>query len=347
MDVIQKVKFSSLDLSEEFFESLKQDYSGFEDWFFRKSNEEAYVIFNGLGNVDGFLYLKEEDDADYSIEPNLNPGKRLKIGTFKINAHGTVLGHRFLGIILRRMVQNKIDFTYVTLFEKQEGLIKLFEKFGFSRWGVKDNGELVYFKDNTVHSDLYKDFPKINLNSSNKKYLLSIYPQYHTLLFPDSRLNTERNHVIEDLSFTNTTEKIYLTKISQVAEINTGDLIVIYRTKEEKMQAEYSSVATSICSVLEVKNISEFGNREEFMRYCTKGTIFTQDDLNYFWKSKRYPYIIKMLYNVPLNKRIIRKRLIEEIGIDRGVYWGCIDLTDNQIRDIIEIGEVSEGFIID
>ena len=347
MDVIQKVKFSSLDLSEEFFDSLKQDYPEFEDWFLRKSNEVAYVIFNDSGNLDGFLYLKEEDDADSSIEPNLKPEKRLKIGTFKINAHGTVLGHRFLGIILRKMVQSEIGFTYVTLFEKQEGLIKLFEKFGFSQWGVKENGELVYFKDNSVHSDLYKDFPKINLNSNSKNYLLSIYPKFHTLLFPDSRLITERSHVIEDLSFTNTTEKIYLTGISQVADISTGDLIVIYRTKEENVTAEYSSVATSICSVLEVKNISDFGSQDDFMRYCSKGTIFTEDELNSFWKSKRYPHIIKMLYNVPLNKRIIRKRLIEEIGIDRDVYWGCIDLTDDQIRDIIEIGEVSEGFIID
>ncbi|OGX78230.1 hypothetical protein A6395_13175, partial [Exiguobacterium sp. SH31] len=261
--------------------------------------------------------------------------------------HGTVLGHRFLGIILRKMVQNEIKFTYVTLFEKQKGLINLFEKFGFSPWGVKENGELVYFKDDTAHSDLYKDFPKINLKSNNKSYLLSIYPKYHTLLFPDSRLNTERSHVIEDLSFTNTTEKIYLTRISQVADISIGDLIVIYRTREENMSAEYSSVATSICSVLEVKNISDFKNQDEFMSYCSKGTIFTQDELNSFWKSKKYPHIIKMLYNVPLNKRIIRKRLIEEIGMDRDAYWGFIDLTDDQIRDIIEIGEVSEGFIID
>lgn len=78
--------------------------------------------------------------------------------------------------------------------------MSLFKRFGFREWGTKSNGELVYYKDLEVLNDIYKDFPRISLLNSFQKHLLSIHPEFHTKLFPDSRLNTERNHFVEDLS---------------------------------------------------------------------------------------------------------------------------------------------------
>ena len=37
------------------------------------------------GTIDGFLYLKIENDALEDITPSMPAAKRLKIGTFKIN----------------------------------------------------------------------------------------------------------------------------------------------------------------------------------------------------------------------------------------------------------------------
>ena len=244
------------------------------------------------------------------------------------------------------MINDGYNFTYVTLFPKQESLIRLFERFGFRRWGVKRNEELVYFKDFYVWNDIYKDFPRINLIENTGKHLLSIYPSFHTKLFPDSKLNTERNHIVEDLSFTNTSEKIYLTKMSGIEKMLPGDLLVIYRTSEYGKSAEYSSVATSICTVVEVASIYNFRLLNDFLDYCGKGTIFSQNELVNFWNNKRYPYIIKMLYNAPLEKRIIRKDLIEQVGLDRNDYFGYLPLTDDQFINILKIGEINEGFII-
>ena len=49
------------------------------------------------------------------------------------------------------------------------------------------------------------------------------------------------------------------------------------------------------------------------MQKCTE--MYRGDKL--FWKFKKYKYLIKMLYNIALNKRPIRKELIEEVGLDR------------------------------
>ncbi|MBZ2021418.1 hypothetical protein [Streptococcus sanguinis] len=344
-DVIQKVKIGSLDFGNPFFDSLRADYPEFNSWLSRKSGEYAYIL-EDYNQLLGFLYLKDEVEADENITPSFDMRRRLKIGTFKIDSHGTVLGQRFLSIILRKMLNEEYDFTYVTLFPGQEGLINLFKKFGFRQWGTKNNGELVYYKDLAVFNDIYKDFPRINLGVNSQKHLLGIWPDFHTKLFPNSRLNTERTHVIEDLSFTNTSEKIYLTKMVGVQNMFPGDLVVIYRTAEGGRAAEYSSVATSICTVVEVISIYDFVSIGDFLQYCGKGTIFTQNELINFWNTKRYPYIIKMLYNLPLERRIVRRDLIEQVGLDRDEYFGYLTLTDNQFYNILEMGEINESFII-
>ena len=109
-DAIEKVFFSELNIKDTFFDSLRNDYFDFDGWFYKKAsnNEEAYVL-RDKGNLLGFLYLKKETEKDDSIQPAFHEGKRLKIGTFKIDSHGTVLGQRFLSIILRKMLDNKIN----------------------------------------------------------------------------------------------------------------------------------------------------------------------------------------------------------------------------------------------
>lgn len=344
-DVIEFVSFGDLDLQSPFFSSLKADYDGFEKWFRKKASQgdKAYILRED--ELLGFLYLKEENEEDSSISPKFEKKRRLKIGTFKIEAHGTVLGERFIGILLKKMIEESYQESYVTIFEKQQPLINLFKKFGFTLWGKKENGELVFTKTLDIRNDVCLDFPRI-LTQDKDKYLLSIYPKYHTKLFPNSKLQTEKSYITEDLSFTNTIEKVYLAGMSGMDRIKAGDLIVIYRTAEQGKNAEWSSVATSVCTVIDTKNINEFNNYDDFIKYCGKGTIFTEGELSTLWRNKKYPYIIKMLYNISLPKRIVRHELIEKSVISRSDYAGFIPLSDQQFKKVLELGEVNESFII-
>ncbi|WP_141604479.1 hypothetical protein [Terrilactibacillus laevilacticus] len=344
-DVIEYVSFTELDVHTPFFASLIADYDGFEKWFDKKAKkgEKAYILREN--ELLGFLYLKEENEEDNSIRPLFEKKRRLKVGTFKIEAHGTVLGERFIGIILKKMIEEGYQESYVTIFDKQKPLIKLFKKFGFILWGKKNNDELVFTKTLDVKNDVYQDFPCISTQNKDK-FLLSIYPKYHTKLFPYSKLQTENSHIIEDLSFTNTIEKVYLAGMSGMDKIKEGDIIVIYRTTEKGKNAEWSSVATSVCTVIDTKNINEFDNYDDFIKYCGKGTIFTKGELSTLWCNKRYPHIIKMLYNISLPKRIVRHVLIEKSIINRNDYAGFIPLSDKQFKKILELGEVNESFII-
>lgn len=347
-DPIQEVPFSKINLNDSFFDSLRSDYDGFDNWFKKKSNSgtKAYVLYKETGALWAFLYLKDETVSDDTINPEFTLHRRLKIGTFKIEAHRTVLGQRFMTIILRKMISENYDFTYVTFLPKQKHLKGLFEKFGFKEWGTK-NKELVYYKDLVYTGNIYKDFPRISMKNKSEN-LLSVWPKYHTQLFPDSRLNTENNFQREDVAFANTIEKVYLTKMSGVNDLSKGDLLVIYRTAENGKKAYYNSVATSICTVIEVKTIQDFANFISFKDYCGKGTIFTDRELSYFYDSKRYPYIVKMLYNFPLENRIIRKALLEDVGLptSQETYWGYINLNNEQFKKVLELGGINENFII-
>ena len=43
---VQKLKFGKIDLNDTFFDTLKEDYLGFDKWFIRKYDEEAYITIN-------------------------------------------------------------------------------------------------------------------------------------------------------------------------------------------------------------------------------------------------------------------------------------------------------------
>jgi len=348
-NAIKKKKFKDIDLNDDFFCSLKTDYPGFEMWYMEKANNEAEAFVLEDEGLQGFLYLKEECEEDHSIQPFFSLKRRLKVGTFKINPHGTRLGDRFVKIIIDEIYKGNYEEAYVTIFPKHTTLIDLMQKYGFIYYGIKESKagvENVYVKyTNKIYNNIFLDYPKINIKD-NKKFLLSIWPKYHTRMFPDSKLKTEKEHYIEDISFTNSIEKIYLSGAYNLDDYKKGDLVVIYRTGENYGRAYYEAVATSICTVLEVRNISEFKTCDEFLEYCIKYSVFDEEELRQFWLERKYPYLIKMIYNIALHKRPIRKQLIEDIGLDGNTRWVALPLTNEQFAKILELGDINENLII-
>ena len=299
--------FSEIDLQDPFFQSLRDDYLGFDDWFRKKSKQDAFVQYEN-NRLIGFLYLKIEEQVVDDIFPKLYADKILKVGTFKIEAHGTKMGEQFIKVIMDYAGNENVDVCYVTIYEKHNSLIKLVQQFGFELYGTKGDDrhrENVYVKQmNKITGDINKDFPLIDINRA-KKYLLSIYPRYHSVMFPD------------------------------------GDIVVLYRTGENGKSAEYSSVATSICVVEDVKRQEEFDSFQDFYKYASKYSVFDEKDLRY-WYNKGGCKAIKMTYNAALKKRIVRHVLIEKVGLKRDQYWGFFELTNAQFCNIAHLGKINK-----
>lgn len=96
-------------MEDPFFTSLKEDYNGFEDWFQRKSDSDAYIQKKDDGELEAFLYLKIEEGVVEDVSPKLPEGKHLKVGTFKIDAHNTKLGEYFIQMIMRVAVYEQVE----------------------------------------------------------------------------------------------------------------------------------------------------------------------------------------------------------------------------------------------
>lgn len=346
-DYIEYKTFQEIDLSDHFFDSLKQDYQEFTTWFAKKDHEFAYVLYCD-STLSGFMYLKQENEAVTDIDPHLPTMPRIKIGTFKIDAHGTKLGERFIKKAIDHALSATAEQIYVTAFEKHSGLISLFEEYGFIRHGVKysPNGEeLVLVKTiNNYTGKLRSSYPLMN-TSGVSKFLLGIQPKWHTKLFPDSILNTESYDLLSDVSHTNSIQKTYIAKMRGMDQLRPHDLIIIYRTSDDKGPAEYRSVVTSVCTVEEVRSPRSFESRDEYIKFTLPFSVFNENELNY-WYGHSDSYVIKMLYNAAFTKRIIRKDLIEQHDINRDAYAGFMKLTNQQFESIIQAGGIYERLIV-
>ena len=327
---VKKEYFGNINLNDSFFDSFREDYLGFDKWFNKKSEEISYICFYA-GAINAFLFIKQEDETEnYSdITPSLPPKKRLKIGTFKVTANGFKLGERFLKIIFDNALQFKVEEIYVTIFDKspeQKRLIELLEYWGFTFWGTKETStgtENVYVRHFGKPAD--KDNPKLTfpfLSKEGKVFIVPIYPEYHTELFPDSILRTESPlNFVENESHRNAINKVYISH-SLERNLNTGDLIIFYRTG-----GFYKSVVTTIGIVENVVNPSTI---EELKTICRKRTALTDEELTAYWdRYKRKPFVVNFLYAYSFPNRPNMSRLIE---------LGVLKNKDDAPRGFREIG---------
>ena len=347
MKYIEIKKFADIDLNDPFFDSLKKDYTNFSEWFNRKAmeKENAFILEREDGNIQAFLYLKEEDAVD-DVFPPLPDGKKIKIGTFKVDPHGTRLGERFLKIAIDYAYDNNAKCLYVTAFQdKHPQLVELFEKFGLRYYGKKGQESVFVKKMYELTGNLVERYPLIEIKDDTKIYILGIYPGYHTRLFPDSRLrNEDSDEIIKDISYTNGIYKNYIAKIPGLQNVKSGDILVIYRTKDKKrLSARYSSVLTSLCIVLEARHQSEFKDFTDFYKYCKPYSVYSREVLLNWYKTNK-AIVVRMTYNIAFKKRLIKEYIEKYFG--KPDYWGFYEIPRDFLYRMIYDARVDNRMII-
>ncbi len=318
---IELVSIGLLDINDNFFDSLREDYGVFEfnNWLKKKSNEMAYV-FRNKTELQGFLYLKtenEEENYSYFIPP-FKPGKRLKVGTFKIAQSGLRLGERFLKIIFDNALKRNVDEVYVTMFENKRQevtyLKSMMEEWGFVKKAKNcANGEVVLVKNMRDYD--YSKSPKYNYPLLMKKpnhMFLPIVSQYHTKLFPDLYLKNEKIKIYDEVACRYAIEKIYVCGWSNV-NAKSGDIICIYRIGD--YYKTYTSVVSGIGILQEVKYPS---NETDFINECKNKSVFSEDELRSFFRNGRYRTIIKVLFLEGFGNKVILKDLYDNGIIEEG-----------------------------
>lgn len=354
MLAVEKTLFGHIDVNDCFFDSFRLAYNGFNQWFMRKCDEEAYICKNDAGSILGFLYIKTEGpDENYSdIFPPFEPKRRLKVGTFKVESTGFRLGERFIKIIFDNAIQRNVDEIYITMFTDREELSALYDlvtRWGFSRYGIKQSDG----KEETVLTKPMKkyfselscreNFP--NIRFSCNKFILPIFPQYHTTLLPDSKLNNENEvDFLGREPHRYALQKVYISWASDNGA-KPGDLILFYRTGPDGSNKKYTSVISTVGMVDEI--ISDIKSERELLHFCQNRSVFSTDDLKQFWAKHRYNLkILKFVFVKSLTKRLTLGYLWDrDIVPAPGGPRSFTRITDDQFRMILHDAETELNYV--
>lgn len=354
MLAVEKSYFGNIDVTDTFFDTFRNAYDKFDKWFARKCDEEAYICNTDEGKILGFLYLKTEGpDENYSdIFPSFKPMRRLKVGTFKVESTGFRLGERFVKIIFDNALQRNVDEIYVTLFTDREelaALSSLLQRWGFTYYGIKkSNGKeeqvlIKKMKDYIPKFSPRQNFPNI-LNNCNK-FILPIYPQYHTSLLPDSKLNNENQiDFVGREPHRYALQKVYITW-APCNGVSPGDLILFYRTGADGTNKKFTSVLTTVAMVDEI--ISNISSEGELLNLCQNRSVFSTTELKSFWGNhKSNLKIIKFIFVKSLEKRLTLGFLWEKgIVVPPGGPRSFMRLTDEQFDEIMQDAQTEMKYI--
>ncbi len=353
--ILEKEHFGNIDLNDEFFDSFKEDYKGYEKWFNSKANDFAYIARSN-GKVVAFLYVKTESEYEpyYDVKPIFQQKRRLKIGAMKVQLSGFKLGERLLKVVFDNALLFKVQEIYVTIFPKRDDqlrLIKLLEDYGFYEYGIKSSSsgdEEIFVRDFSGEVSLKTPrftYPFMSWNA--RKFMVPIYPDYHTSLFPESILRTESpDDFVEQEPFRNAISKVYVSH-SIVRNLKSGDIIIFYRTSGGS-GGYYRSVITTLGIVESVHlNIPNF---EQFSLLCRKRSVFSEQELRRQWdhNTTNRPFIVNFLYAHSFPKRLNLKTLIDLMVIKdiQSAPRGFTQISNDSFKTIIRETGSNENIIV-
>ncbi|MBM3882452.1 MAG: hypothetical protein FJ387_22465 [Verrucomicrobia bacterium] len=351
---VKREHFGNITLRDPFFASFKRDYVDFAAWFNRKADEIAYVCRSDNDDLLAFLYVKPEDEREpyADITPLFMPKRRLKIGTFKVAMNGYKLGERFLKIIFDNALLFKVDEIYVTIFRKdadQERLIALLLDWGFVQHGVKRSSsgeELVYVRDFSPRADASNPLATYPFMSrAQRKFVVPIYPEYHTELLPDSILRTESPlDFVENRPNRNAIRKVYVSR-SLRRDLSQGDVIVFYRTASGGY-AHHTSVATTLGIVERV--VTAIPSVDAFVDLCRKRSVFSDDELkkHWNWNVRSRPFVVHFLYSHSFPKRP-NLATLKAANVLVEAPRGFEELSDQAFSALLEVSHADMRLIVD
>ena len=242
---IKKIPLYNIDVSDTFFDSLKEDYNEFNNWFKKKSEEgkDAWVYYNEDGTLGAFLMLKEELESISDASPALPCEKRVKISTLKVTTAGLKIGELFIKIAIEFSIKKNIHEIYLTHYDKEnDSLLPLIHNYGFYHLSTKGNDEKIYVKrliplkvDVSPEDILQKYYPSFYDGIKCRKFIIPIKQHYHNLLFQDCQFSDQSLFHFSKLVIEgNAIKKAYLSHFNS-KKIRKSDIVLFYLSKTHKM----------------------------------------------------------------------------------------------------------------
>ncbi len=321
---IAETKLHQIDLSSQFFDSLRKDYTKFDEWYKNASREgrKAWIHRNESGQLGAICIYKEEQDPIITNGNISIPGRVLKLCTFKVEEgmRGRKLGELLLKAAFRYATDNKVEHIYITMKPGTQGYLEdMCEEFGFYRLGVyTDNRDDVFVKDHFIlppDNEMtpleygIRNFPHFKCDKNINKYIVPIRPKFHDLLFPE--IAPQLSLIIHS-SVGNAIKQAYLCH-ARLGGISSGDILLFYR----------SSDLQAITSLGIVEISTDLQDQEKIMQIVSKRTVYTYEDIKKMAEKKTKVILFRLAkhfsnpisYNWLLSNEVVRGHIQAIRGI--------------------------------
>ncbi len=279
---IEELYLHQLDLENAFFDSLRADYRGFDEWFrtAARSGRKAWVHRDDAGVPAAIAIYKEETSPQITIDRRGIPGKVLTLATFKVGEEirGRKIGELLLKAAFRYATNNRIEHIYITMRPGEQVYLEgLCLDFGFYHFGeALVDGEIdsVYIKDHPANppvNDLpaleyhKRYYPHIKSGPKQSKFIVPIRPEYHVMLFPDHQ---RQPGLFSYSRVGNAIKQAYLSH-ARVSDVVSGDVLLFYRSDDLK----------AITSVGVVESAYQSQDADKILQLVSKRTVYSYEDI--------------------------------------------------------------------
>jgi L-amino acid N-acyltransferase YncA len=294
-DFVPRVSWQPLhtiQLQEEFFNSLRKDYPTFDQWFADAAREgrESFVITGPSNEIAGICIVKPSDD-----QLGLG-GKVTKISTLKVadKYKGSRFGELLLKALFRYANRNEVTSLWLTVYPKYDELINLLQDFGFYMHGTHWSGELQLVKRLTPATDAVplssldyhiKYGPPAIQTVRDQTFVIPILPVFHRGLFPDHREFSDGIQLTlpgtesPTQPYGNAISKAYLSS-STIRRIEPGATLLFYRSRDLGAVTTVGVAERTLISMNADEIVAFVGSRtvysmEQIVRRVAKGRVLS------------------------------------------------------------------------
>jgi len=302
-------------LHTEFFDSLRDGYSEFDNWFRTKAreNRRAWMYRTDDGRLAALCIYDVQTDELINDDQTRLPGNALKLCTFKVGetVRGRKIGELFLKAAFRYATERACEHIFThTDADKHDYLVHLLEDFGFSKIGTYGDDIVLVKSHPLIAPDVpalspfeyaRQYFPHYRHGSEIQKFIVPILPHYHDTLLPDycppqSRLFGMQN------SAGNAIKLAYLCH-AQTNSLRPGDIVLFYRTQDEM----------ALTSIGVVENFTSSQSPAVIASLVSRRTVYSQTDIERMASKPTKIILFRLLEHLPM--KVGYKQLEQDCGV--------------------------------
>jgi hypothetical protein len=336
----------NLDLSDPFFDSLKEGYPEFDDWFkkIKREGRNCLVNYKDDGTMGALLVYKLEEEPIDAI-PSLPTKKRIKLSTFKVAQFGYKIGELFIKLSIDVAISNNASEVYLTHFiQPDDRLVELITEYGFRHVGTNSRREAIYIKELFPEPTEAKRLPPFDITklyypsyydgAGVKKFIVPIRPRYHSRLFTNYK--DRQIELAESAGYFivegNTIRKAYICN-SRIKRIAQGDLILFYVSQRRQL------ISIGVVEAV----FGRLQNYKDIIKLVGKRTVYSVNEIQSIARKPSLVILFWQYWHLPQPLSYLR---LKGMGILKGPPLSIKQISEKDYSLIKEAGDIDERFTL-